>query len=120
MEIDQAINGYTAKRKELEGAWNKPSLLGDILLKLATYLSYIGDELGSLKEQYEVERAAMYYHYLKQGKSGSQAENLARSDNAALKGMIAKIELTHKNGWSLVSIGQSRLRGLESEARNQQ
>lgn len=119
MDLGTATKGYVEKRKELERAWGNPSLLGDILLKLATYLSYIGDELGSLKEQYEVDRAAMYYHYLKQGKSGTQAENLARSDNAALKGMIAKIELTHKNGWSLVSIGQSRLRGLESEARNQ-
>lgn len=119
MKIDQAILGYQAKRKELERAWNNPSLLGDILLKLATYLSYIGDELGLLKEEYEVSRANKYYFHLNAGKSPSNAENLARSDNAGLKGMVAKIELTHKNGWSLVSIGQSRLRGLESEAKNQ-
>lgn len=120
MEIDQAMLGYQAKRKELERAWNNPSQLGDILLKLATYLSYIGDELGLLKEEYEVKRAEKYYYHLNAGKSASNAENLARSDNAALKGMVAKIELTHKNGWSLVSIGQSRLRGLEAEAKNQQ
>lgn len=119
MEIDKAIQGYVAKRKDLQGAWNNPALLGDILLKLATYLSYIGDELGILKEQYEQQRASKYFFHLNAGKSATNAENLARSDNADLKGQIARIELTHKNGWSLVSIGQSRLRGLESEARNQ-
>ena len=120
MEIDKAVKGYASKRHELQGAWNNPGLLGDILLKLATYLSYIGDELGSLKEQYEQQRASKYFFHLNAGKSASNAENLARSDNADLKGQIHKLELTHKNGWSLVSIGQSRLRGLEAEARNQQ
>ena len=119
MELDTAVKGYFEKRKELEKAWNNPGLLGDILLRLATYLSYIGDELGSLKEQYEQKRAGRYFFHLNAGKSASNAENLARSDNADLKGQIAKIELTHKNGWNLVSIGQSRLRGLEAEAKNQ-
>lgn len=120
MDIDTAVKGYFEKRKELERAWNNPSLLGDILLRLATYLSYIGDELGVLKERYEAQRAKKYLEHLNSGKSASNSENLARSDNADLKGKIAKLELTHKNGWNLVSIGQSRLRGLEAEARNQQ
>jgi hypothetical protein len=116
MPIDTAVLGYFKKRKELELAWNDANELGDIMLKMATYLSYIGDEIGNQKEQYEAERAKKYLEHIKK-ESASKAENLARSELASLRGSIAKLEITHKNGWSLVSIGQSRLRGLSNEAK---
>lgn len=116
MDIQTAVKGYFAKRKDLERMWNSPDDLGDTLLKIATYLSYIGDEIGAQKEQYEAERAKKYLEHIKK-ESASKAENLARSELASLRGSIQKLEITHKNGWSLVSIGQSRLRGLSNEAR---
>lgn len=119
MDLETAVKGYFAKREELSRAWNNPALLGDILLKIATYLTHIGDELGGLKEEYEVKRAKTYMMHLNSGKSASNSENLARSENADIKGQVAKLEVMHKNGWSLVSIGQTRIRGLENEARNQ-
>lgn len=119
MELDVAITGYGNTRKRLEGAWNNPNSLGDVAVKMATYGSYIADHLGDMKAQYEQERATKYLSHLHSGKSASNAENLARSDTAELRGQIAKIELAHKNLWGLVSVIQSRLRGLENEARNQ-
>jgi len=120
MELDTAIKGYEDTRKRLQASWNNPASLGDVAVKMATYGSYIGDHLGSLKADYEQERAKTYLMHLNAGKSASNAENLARSENHTLKGQIAKLELAHKNLWGLVSIIQSRLRGLEAEARNQQ
>jgi hypothetical protein len=119
MELDQAIKGYFAKRKELEGVWSIPSQLSDTILKLATYLSYIGDSVGELKENYESERAKAYLRHLNEGKSASNAENLARCETADIRGQVNKLELMLKTGLNLTSIGQSRLKVLESQARNQ-
>lgn len=118
MELDTALEGYSSTRERLAKAWGNPNQLGDIAVKMATYGSYIGDHLGALKAEYEQERAKKYLANLKLNMSATQAENLARSDNAELKGNIAKLELAHKNLWGLVSIIQSRLRGLEKEASN--
>ena len=119
MEIEQAVNGYFAKRKELEGVWAIPSKLSDVILKLATYLSYIGDRVGELKEEYEAERAKSYLRHLNEGKSASNAENLARCETAEIRGQVAKFELMLKTGLNLTSIGQSRLKVLEAESTKQ-
>ena len=50
MDIEQAINGWIDTRKRLEKNWSQPIKLSDIMLKMSTYLSYIGDHLGLLKE----------------------------------------------------------------------
>jgi hypothetical protein len=120
VDIDTALQGYADTRQRLRLAWSNPGQLGDVALKMATYGSYIGDSLGSLRAEYEQSRAQTYLKHLNAGKSASNAENLARSENFELKGQIARLELAHKNLWGLVSIIQSRLRGLESEAKNQQ
>jgi hypothetical protein len=119
MEIDVAINGFMAKRKELERVFNMPSQLSDTVFRLATYLSYIGDSTGLLKEEYEAKRAKAYLKHLNDGKSASNAENLARCETAELRGQINKLEMILKTGLNLTSIGQSRLKVLEAESRNQ-
>lgn len=119
MDLDTALEGYASTRQRMTKAWNSPSQLGDVALKMSLYGSHIADHLGALKAEYEQERAKTYLHYLKLNMSATQAENMARSENAELKGNIAKIELAHKNLWGIVSIIQSRLRGLEKEAANQ-
>jgi len=119
MDTDTAVKGYFQKRKELEGSWSIPHKLSETNLKLATYLTYIGESVGQLKEEYETKRAKAYLLHLNSGKSASNAENLARSDTAELRGQIAKLELMLKTGLNLNSNAQSHLRVLESEARNQ-
>lgn len=115
MDIDIAIKGYFDTRDRLKKAWSSPLMLGDIAVKMSTYGSYIGDYLGELKEQYEHNRSVEYLGYLKEGKSSSASENLARSNTADLRGQILKLELVHKNLWSLVSIIQSQLKVLNNE-----
>ncbi|MCA9333683.1 hypothetical protein KC963_01420 [Candidatus Saccharibacteria bacterium] len=119
MDIQTATKGYLDTRKRLETNFNNPNFISDALYKMGIYLSHIGDHLGKLKAQYEQDRASSFLSHLSNGESASKAENLARVDTAEVRGQIAKLELTLKNGQSLVSIGQSRLRVLEGEARNQ-
>lgn len=119
MELEQAVTGYFDTRKRLEKAWGKPLQLSDVMLKMSTYLSYIGDHLGELKAKYETDRATAYMQYLQEGKSASNSENLARVDTSETRGQGNKLELTLKNGQNLVSVGQSRLRVLDQGGRNQ-
>lgn len=119
MELDKAIEGYFDTRKRLESNFTNPNLISDILFKMSVYLSHIGDQVGELKVQYETDRAASYMFHLNGGKSASGAENLARAETAETRGKLAKLELTLKNGQNLISVGQSRLRVLENEMRNQ-
>lgn len=118
MDIETATKGYFQKRSELENSWRNPGQLSDVMLKMSTYLSYIADSLGLLKEEYESKRAMAFLKH-HENMSASAAENLARADTAQIRGQIAKLELTVKSGNNLVSIGQSRLRVLENEARGQ-
>lgn len=117
MDIDTAVKGYFDTRERLQKSWSSPLKLGDVGLKMATYGSYIGDHLGELKEKYEQDRAHIYLLTVKE-KSATFAENQARSETAELRGQIARIELVHKNLWSLVSIIQSQLKTLNSESNN--
>jgi hypothetical protein len=118
MDIETALTGYGEKRKELRAVWGNPGKLGDLALRIATDGTYIGDHLASQKARYEELRAKTYLMHLNAGKSASNAENLARSENYETKAEIERLEVIHRNLWGLVSIIQSRLRGLESEARN--
>jgi hypothetical protein len=119
VDIQTATKGYFQKRTELEKNWGNPGQLSDVMLKMSTYLSYIADSLGLLKEEYESERAKEYLAMMNQGASASSAENQARAKTAEIRGQAAKLELMVKSGNNLVSVGQSRLRVLENESRNQ-
>lgn len=114
MQIDVAIKGYFDTRERLQKQWDNKDAIADTLFKLATYLTYISDELGNLKEQYELQRASKYLSYIKTN-SDSKSQNLARTDLAKIKGQIEKLEVMNKAGWSLVNTGQTRLKNLNDE-----
>ena len=114
MQIVVAIKGYFDTRERLQKQWDNKDAIADTLFKLATYLTYISDELGNLKEQYELQRASKYLSYIKTN-SDSKSQNLARTDLADIKGQIEKLEVMNKAGWSLVNTGQTRLKNLNDE-----
>lgn len=119
MEIDKAVEGYTKHREILQKNFNNPDVISDELFKIGTYLTYMGDSLGDMKQTYEDFRAKSYMKYINRGEPATKAENLARVDTAGVRGQIQKLEIALKNGQNLISIGQSRLRVLESQNRNE-
>lgn len=116
MDIQTAVKGYFDTRERLQSQWDNKDAIADTLFKLATYLTYISDELGNLKEQYELQRASKYLNYIKTN-SDNKSQNLARTDLADIKGQIEKLEIMNKSGWSLVNTGQTRLKNLNDEQR---
>lgn len=114
MELDKAVAGYFSVRERLSKQWDNKDAIADLLFKAAMYLTYISDELGNLKEQYELQRASKYLSYINTN-SDNKSQNLARTDLAAIKGQIEKLEVMNKSGWSLVNTGQTRLKNLNDE-----
>jgi hypothetical protein len=118
MELETALNGYTAAKQRLQSSWSSPTALSDLAVKIATYGTYIGEHLGDFKALYELNKSKMYLDSIKAGKSATQAENEARSENAEVRAEAMRLELVHKDLFSLVSVIQSRLKVLEQEARS--
>jgi hypothetical protein len=116
LDLSTAVKGYFDTRERLTKQWGNKEAIADILFKMATYLTYISDELGNLKEQYELQRASKYLQYIKTN-SDNKSQNLARTDLAEIKGQIEKLEIMNKSGWSLVNTGQTRLKNLNDEQR---
>jgi Na+/glutamate symporter len=118
MDIETSLAGYQSAKKRLQGSWSNPSALSDLAVKIATYGTYIGEHLGDSKAEYEVNKSKMYLDAINEKKSATQADNDSRSKNADTRAVVLKLEIIHKDLFSLVSVIQSRLKVLESEARN--
>ena len=117
MEIDKAVEGIMSVRKRMEGAWQNPIELSDLGNKLAAYNSYVGDHLGSIKEEREVKKSQEYLALIKT-ESATSADNLSRARVATMTGQIYKLELLHKDTSSQISMIQSRLKVLSDERRS--
>jgi hypothetical protein len=118
MELEIALNGYTAAKQKLRSNWESPTALSDLAVKIATYGTYIGEHLGDSKALYELNKSQMYLEAIKAGKSATQADNESRSENAEVRADVLKLEVVHKDLFSLVSVIQSRLKILELQTRN--
>lgn len=118
MELEIALNGYTAAKQKLQSSWESPTALSDLAVKIATYGTYIGEHLGDSKALYELNKSHMYLDAIKAGKSATQADNESRSENAEVRADVLKLEVVHKDLFSLVSVIQSRLKILELQTRN--
>jgi hypothetical protein len=117
MELDTAIEGLLKHREVLTKVWNNPNRLSDEATKIATYNSYLGDSIGELTYEYETKRARIYLQHSERT-SATAAENTAKAETAELKAKIRKLELMHKDAWSLVSMVQTRLKQLDKEMNN--
>lgn len=118
MDIETSLAGYQSAKKRLQGSWSSPSALSDLAVKIATYGTYIGEHLGDSKAEYEVNKSKMYLQAIEDKKSATQADNDSRSKNAETRAVVLKLEIIHKDLFSLVSVIQSRLKVLENEARS--
>lgn len=118
MDLDKAIDGYKSVRERLQGAWQSPSQLSDLGVKMATYGTYIGDHLADAEATYELNKSKTYLDSLKGGNSATKAENESRAINAEVRAEAIRLKIIHKDLYSLVSVIQSRLRILENEQRS--
>ena len=119
MKLDEIVKQLVRIRNDVRRYAGQPSRLADLAVEAATYNADLGDYLGRYELDYEQQRGESYVVLIKEGASGTQAENLTRSQLADLRGRIKRLEVFHRDVEKIVSTIQTKVRSLETEAKNQ-
>ena len=118
MDLAQVITALKQERSQVgsEGNWSNPNALSEIGLKLATYMTYLGEHLPKLESEYLSDRSELYATYIIDS-SATAAENRARYETIKQREQYETVKQLHKDFSSLISMLQSRLRILTNEAK---
>lgn len=119
MKLEDIVKQLVRIRNDIRKYAGTPSRLADLAVEAATYNADLGDYLGKYMFTYEQQRGEAYTALIKEGASGTQAENLTRSQLAELRGRIKRLEVFHKDVEKMISTIQTKVRSLETEAKNQ-
>ena len=117
MELDTAIKGIISVRERIASSWDNPVELSDLGNKMATYNAHLGDHLGQLEEEREVNKGKAYLQCLKNGMSATASDNHSRAQTSETYGQIKRLKLMHSDADTQVSMIQSRLKVLENQLR---
>lgn len=118
MDLENVISNLKAERAQVGsgGNWSNPNKLSEIGLKLATYMTYLGEHLPKLESEYLSDRSEKYMEFIKET-SATAAENKARYETIKQREQYETVKQLHKDFSSLISMLQSRLRILTNEAK---
>jgi hypothetical protein len=119
MKLSEITKRLIQIRNDIRKYAGTPSRLADLAVEAATYNADLGDYLGKYQATYEQQRGEAYIGLTKDGASGTQAENLTRSQLSDLRGKIKQLEVFHKDVEKIISTIQTKVRSLETEAKNQ-
>lgn len=121
MDLKTAIDGLKDAKSKLQTrqAVSSLPLMSEQMHRLAIYTNAVEDHLAQLEKDLEIDEAAEYRNAVKDGKSPSAAEKVAKYANAETKAEIKYLSRVVKSAWSLIGIQQSRWNHLEKEAKGQ-
>lgn len=118
MELKTVLTHLKSERDKIGtgGNWSNPSALSEIGLKMATYMTYLGEYIPKLEAEYLSERGEIYTKAVEET-SATAAEHKAR--NATIKQRLQHeiVKQFHKDMDKLISMIQSRIRVLTNEAK---
>lgn len=112
MELEDAITVLIQKRSQITkaGTWNSPQQLSEVAIQIGTYLTYLGEHLPKLEEEYLAKRSETYKSLLESGKSASASETEARYSTIKQRGQYERVKQFHSDFKGLISIIQSHLK----------
>ena len=117
MELNKAMTGLAATRQALRSQKGvvDPSFISEQMQRLTQYCGAVEEHLAQLEEQYEEKEMNLFLDYMKQGKSGNQAEILTKMELGKEKGQIARLRRYVNSSWQIVGVAQSRVNHLSKE-----
>lgn len=121
MDLQTAINGMLQMRDALntpQGVFS-PTFISEKIAQLTQYVGEIERHVAEKEEQLTINEASAYKTYMNAGKKTSTAKDLARYDFIAEHAEINKLQRYISSSWKIVSTGQSRIRHLIEESKNQ-
>lgn len=110
METKDIIHRLRELRDEVKGNYKDPVALSETVVKLATYLTELGEHLPILENAYLNDRSQEYTALLTKKVSVSAAETQARYNTLEKRLDYEKVKQFHKDFDRLVSTLQSYLK----------
>jgi aldehyde:ferredoxin oxidoreductase len=120
MELSQALTEVRELRDELHNTqkWGDPNYLSEIVVRLAVYGTYVGDGIAAAHKAATDEAGRSYYAARKRKESATAAGDISRFESTESREFYENLKYFQKAIETLLTTVQTRLRTLESQAKN--
>lgn len=121
MEITDAIKGIVEHRKNIHenNYWHDPEKLSDTMARLATYNSYLADNIARL-HRIATDTQAVAFKSAREIEIGvTEAERLSRAESTKEREQYENIQYIYKATSNLITVLQSRLKVIENARRQE-
>lgn len=117
MELEKIIEGIVATRSKIHtlDLWADPVGLSDVMVRLATYNSYLADHIAPLHKAATDKAYAVFTEVKDSGGKITQAENMSRGESTEEREIYEKVLHIYRSTDNLISVIQSRVRVAENE-----
>ena len=117
MNLETAIEGLMKYRKHIheQDLWDNPSELSDVMVKLATYNSYLADNLATLHHN-ATEAAGASFKAARDMEVGvTEAERFAKAESLEPRRKYEHAKYVYDSTKNLISVLQCRLRVISEQ-----
>jgi len=121
METTEAIKGIVEHRKNIHenNYWHDPEKLSDTMARLATYNSYLADNIARL-HRIATDTQAIAFKSARELEVGvTEAERLSRAESTKEREQYENIQYIYKATSNLITVLQSRLKVIENARRQE-
>lgn len=122
MDIEVAISGVLTERSALqqpEGV-SLPSYISEHMQRLSQYTSALEERVGQEQKRLAQKEAELFNKYTKEEKkSVNAAQTAIKYELMADQAEVESLKRLCSTSWRFISVSQSRMKHLLSEAQNQ-
>lgn len=117
MTLDDAIKGIMHHREQIhtQNLWSDPVALSDEATKLATYNSYLADDLATLHKRATDKHHAVYLEVLSRGEGVTKAEQMGKGESTQERSEYERVLFISRATSGLISAIQTKTRVSESQ-----
>jgi hypothetical protein len=121
MELEVAIKGIADVRSRIHkhDLWDEPVALSDIMVKLATYNSYLADHLAPLHKEATDKSYAVFTEAASEGVPVTKAEAMSRGESTEERHIYENTLNIYRATDNLISVIQSRVRVAENSLKRE-
>ena len=122
MDVDTAIKGVMSIRERLHenNLWSNPGALSEAALKLATYNSYLADNLSVVHKEATDKAYAVFTEARQAGEAQGTAEQMARGESTEQREHYEKVKNIYTATDKLIIQIDVRIKTVEAQMKREQ
>jgi len=119
MKLEDAIKGIQAHRELIhkQNMWDDPIMLSDTMTRLATYNSYLADNIAPLHKQATDKAYGVFSAGIADKMPVTKAEMMSRGESTEERQAYENVLNVYKSTGNLITVLQSRLKTIENQRR---